>query len=329
MSTFLSTSSNLFDLLPTEIVWKVMQALDPIDLSITRCISKKFRTFSDHAVLWEDIQLKPTKSPSSDMDDLPLWNLADLKAVLQLHLSHIQTIHIWGVRDNIVQYILLNCFNLQELTISGWSTLSDHAFRIITTAHHYQTTKPTTLNLRRLRLIGQQKSNYTSLDATTFGKLINQCPYLEEITVVSCQIHLQAECLLQMVDQQEKEAAVSMQHHYHHHQPPSSLKSLVIATKRTWSNHHITRLFQLCPNLRFLGLVPDSIEIVEYRGINQNNEEISAPMPIIDNSTGNNSVSSSSDQPHLITKNIRAITDHEMLDSDNLIVYKLNSTSYE
>ncbi|KAG2202978.1 hypothetical protein INT46_009095 [Mucor plumbeus] len=326
MSTFFSTSSNLFDLLPTEIIWKIMQALDPIDLSATRCINKKFRTFSDNAVLWRNIQLKPKRS-SSNCDNLPLWNLADLKAVLQLHLSHIQTIKIWGVRDNIVQYILLNCINLQDLTISGWSTLSDHAFRITTEAHCHQITKPATLNLRRLRLIGQQKSNYTSLDATTFGKLINQCPHLEEITVVSCQIYLQAECLLQMVDQQEKEAAISMQQHYHH-QPPSSLKSLVIATKRTWSNYHVTRLFQLCPNLRFLGLVPDSIEIVEYKGINQNNEEITAPMPILDNSTSYNSANSSS-QPHLITKNVHAIKDHEMLDSANLIVYKLNPDFYK
>ena len=327
MPTFLSTSANLFDLLPAEIIWKIMQALDPIDLSITRCISKKFRTFSDHPVLWKDIQLKPARS-SSNIDNLPLWSFADLKAVLQLHLLHIQTIQIWGVRDNIIQYILLNCFNLQELTISGWSTLSDHAFRIITTAHHHQITQKGTLNLRRLRLIGQRKSNYTSLDATSFGKLINQCPHLEEIIVVSCQIYLQAECLLQMVDHQEKEAAASMQQHYHH-QPIPSLKSLVIATKRTWSSHHIIRLFQLCSNLRFLGLVPDSIEIAQYKGIHQNNDEISAPMPILDNSTSDNSVNSSSDQLHLITKNIHAIKDHEMLDSDNLLVYKLNSISYK
>lgn len=319
----------MFDLLPTEIIWKIMHTLGPVDLSRTRLVCKKLRAFSDHPVLWRDIQLETT-TKAQNTENLPLWNLADLKAILQLHLSHIQTIQIRGVRDNIVQYILLNCCNLQELTISGWSTLSDHAFRMPTSTF-------AALNLRRLRLIGQRKSNYTSLDATTFGKLLKHCPYLEEITVVSCQIHVQAECLLQIVDQvmnQNQSSLESTQQQQqqqqkdqgHHQHISSSLKSLVVATKRTWSSHHVMRLFQLCSNLRFLGLVPDSIEIVEYTGLNQNNGGITAPIPILDHSS-NTPSTSANNQTHLLTKNIQAIDDHATLNSDNVIIYKLDDSS--
>lgn len=306
-----------------------MQTLDPLDLSRTRLVCKRWRTFSDHPALWRDIELEATEETQQHAKDLPLWNLPDLRAILQLHLSHIQTIQIRGVRDNIVQYILLNCSNLQELTISGWSTLSDHAFRVPTPTFE-------ALNLRRLRLIGQRRSNYTSLDATTFGKLLKYCPRLEEITVVSCQIHVQAECLLQMVDQvmHQDQSSLSMQQQQQQqdqdqHSLSSPLKSLVVATKRTWSNHHVMRLFQLCSNLQFLGLVPDSIEVVEYTGINQNNDEITAPMPILDHSSNTtpHSDASNHQQHHLLTKDIQAMDDNEMLDSDNLIVYKLNDSS--
>ncbi|KAL9549093.1 hypothetical protein MBANPS3_005383 [Mucor bainieri] len=317
------TQRNMLDSLPTEIIWKIMQTLDPVDLSRARLVCRKFRTFSDHPALWRDIQLEADKK-THYVEDLTLWNLTDLKAILQLHLSHIQTIQIRGVRDNIVQYILFNCSNLQELTISGWSTLSDHAFRIPTT--------PTfaALNLRRLRLIGHSRSNYTSLDATTFGKLLKYCPKLEEITV----IHVQAECLLQMIDQvmhQDQSllepSSAQQQQDQDQHNTSSSLKSLVVATKRTWTSHHVMRLFQLCSNLQFLGLVPDSIKVVEYTGINQNNDEITAPMPILDHSSNAPHTNNSNQQPHLLTKNIQAIDDLVMLDSDNLIVYKLNDGS--
>ncbi|KAK4509444.1 uncharacterized protein ATC70_007796 [Mucor velutinosus] len=312
---------NMLHLLPTEIVWKIMQTLDPVDLSRTRLVCKRLRTFSDHPALWRCIQLEASRK-TQHMEDIPLWNLTDLKAILQLHLSHIQTIQIRGVRDNIVQYILLNCSNLQELTISGWSTLSDHAFRISTT--------PTfaALSLRRLRLIGQRRSNYTSIDATALGKLLTYCPHLEEITVVCCQIHVQAECFLQMMDQvMHQDQRLWMQQHQQDQgqlNSSSSLKSLVVATKRTWSSHHVMRLFQLCSNLRFLGLVPDSIEVVEYTELNQNNDEITAPMPILDHSS-NATHANANNQPHLLTKDIQAIDGQEMLDSDNLIVYKLNN----
>ncbi|GAN04567.1 hypothetical protein MAM1_0067c04028 [Mucor ambiguus] len=318
------TQRYMLDLLPTEIVWNIMQRIDPLDLSRTRLVCKKLRTFSDHPVLWKDIQLEATSKTQHHEEDLILWNLTDLKPIVQLHLSHIQTVQIQGVRDNIVQYILLNCSNLQELTISGWSTLSDHAFRIPTTPTF------TALNLRRLRLIGQRRSNYTSLDASTFGKLLKYCPHLEEITVVSCQIHVQAECLLQIMDQiMHQDRVLSMQQQQQGQDPhnsSSSLKSLVVATKRTWSSHHVMRLFQLCSNLQFLGLVPDSIEVVEYTGINQNNDEIIASMPILGYSSNASHENANNQQPHLLTKDIQTIDDHEMLDSDNLIVYKLNDS---
>ncbi|CEP16913.1 hypothetical protein [Parasitella parasitica] len=316
----------MLDSLPTEIIWNIMQALDPFDLSVTRLVSKKFNNFSDHQSLWRSIQLKPPITSTSLHNDekLPLWSLVDLKQILQLHLEHIQTICIWGVRDNIIQYILSSCRQLQELTISGWSTLSNHAFRITAPISTFNHQTLNLLSLRRLRLIGQKKSNYTSLDAFTFGKLLKLCPYLEEITVVRCQIDIQAECLLQIVDQDYRSDPMfaSMFQEQHIAQKPtvSSLKYLVIATKKTWSSHHVTRIFQLCPNLRFLGLVPDSTEMDYTTGANrQNNDELTPSMLILYSGIVTNN------QPRLLIKNFLIVEDHEISNPDNLIIYKFVS----
>ncbi|KAG2200627.1 hypothetical protein INT47_007371 [Mucor saturninus] len=234
--------------MPTEIVWKVLTLLDPYDVSNTRLTCKRLRTYCDHPSIWKDISLNPqclTKVHTAS-GALTLWNLLELKEIIQPHLSLIKTIKILGVRDNIIRYLILHCNKLENLTISGWSTLSDHALRV-----PFQPDQQ--LCLRRLRLVGRQKSNFTSLDATTFGKLIAKCPYLEELSVVSCQIHIQADSFLKSFD-------------FIHRLPEGnllSLKSLTMATKRTWSSQHITKLFQLCSSLCVLALVPDSDNIPE------------------------------------------------------------------
>lgn len=209
--------------LPFEILYAIVRQLDPNQLSAARLVSRKMRYVCDRPELWRNIQLKPQDQ---------LWNLNKLKTLLTPHTGITQKIDIWGVRDDIVQYLLLNCPHLQELTVYGWTTLSDHAFLL-----------PQHINLHRLRLIGERKTNFTSLDSITFSKFIQHCPHLEELSIVSCHIHLHAESLIQTL--------------YHHH----PLKYLNIATKQTWSIEHIIKLFELCSNLSILGLVPDSSKI--------------------------------------------------------------------
>lgn len=284
-------SDHIFSL-PSEIIWNVITLLDPNELSNTRLVCKRLRTYCDHPSNWKDISLNP-QSPiksQTNPDVLTLWNLFQLKEIIQPHLSLIKTIQIWGVRDNIIRYLILHCLELENLTISGWSTLSDHALRV-----PFQPDQ--SLCLRRLRLVGQQKSNFTSLDATAFGKLIAKCPYLEELSVVSCQIHIQADSFLKSFDftQQLSEGDLS------------SLKSLTVATKRTWSSEHVTKLFQMCSSLRYLALVPDSKNILEP--VDRTTSQPMTLVPIME-----------SDRP-LLEKNVQSVGEQEILEFDNVVIH--------
>lgn len=284
--------STYFFSMPTEIIWKVITLLNPYEVSNTRLVCKRLRTYCDHPSIWKSISLNPQCliKENTDPGALTLWNLFELKEIIQPHLSLIKAITIWGVRDNIIRYLLLHCIKLENLTISGWSTLSDHALRV-----PFQPDEQ--LCLRRLRLVGQQKSNFTSLDASAFGKLIAKCPHLEELSVVSCQIHIQADNFLKSFD--------------FFHQPSegdlSSLKSLTVATKRTWSSQHVTRLFQLCSSLSYLALVPDSNNI-SYM-FDPLPSQTAAIVPIIEN------------HESLLEKNLQSINDQEILEFKNIIIY--------
>lgn len=231
--------TDYISIIPNEILYKVLSGLSPFDLSRVRNVSKKFRYMSDHPAHWKSIILDPKDDRRHDAS-LFLWNQKDLKNILHPHLAIIEKIHICGVRDNVIQYLLLECSNLRELTICGWLTLSEHSFRIPLEK------KKTPLLLRSLRLIGdtQQLTNFISLDSTTLGQLITKCPYLEELSV-NCEVHFQAEGLLKSL-----KMATSL-----------ALKTLVIATKRTWASQHITELFEYCKHLEFLGLMPDGASI--------------------------------------------------------------------
>lgn len=219
--------------LPFEILYNIMYQLDINQLSITRTVSRRMRSVCDRPELWKNVQLKPQENS--------FWSLRQLKSIITPHVRLIQKLDIWNARDDNVHYILLNCPHLQELTVYGWITLSDHAFIL-----------PQHICLRRLRLIGETKNNFTSLDSITFSKFIQRCPQLEELSIVSCHIHLHAESLIETL---------------HHHHP---LKYLNIATKQSWSIEHILRLFQLCSNLSILGLVPDFIPGSNSSTVNEN-----------------------------------------------------------
>ncbi|KAI8344415.1 hypothetical protein BC941DRAFT_408576 [Chlamydoabsidia padenii] len=238
---------DLLTSLPSETLWQVLTYLTVHDLSRIRLASKKLSVFADHPSHWRHLHLTPPPpSPSSPLplssttcqrskdmtSTLTLWNLKDLQQVIGPHRNMIKSIQIYGVRDNIVRYILQHCVNLTDLTLCGWATLSDHAFKYI-----HPTNK-----LNRLMLVGaQEQPNYTAMDATTLAHLILQCP-LKELSL-ACQVHIHAHTLLFELGQRR-------------HVSPIQLEKLTLATRRTWLNEHVSTLFDTCPSLHHLSLFP-------------------------------------------------------------------------
>ncbi|KAG0735415.1 hypothetical protein G6F57_013437 [Rhizopus arrhizus] len=148
--------------LPPEILVNITSLLSSKDLSSLRLVSSTLRFYCDNPSNWRSIYLEP---PSNQ-----IWKLIDLKLILHPHLSHIQSIHIWGVRD-----------------ICGWTTLSDHSLYL----------EPTQLlDIRSIKFIGLPKqTNYVSIDAQTLGKFIIQSPQLNDL-VLGCQLHVHADTLI-------------------------------------------------------------------------------------------------------------------------------------
>ncbi|KAI9280379.1 hypothetical protein BY458DRAFT_500511 [Sporodiniella umbellata] len=215
--------------LPNEVLFKVIGLLSPLDLSQTRNVCKKLEIMCHNPLLWRSIVLEKDSQQA-----MSLWNLRELKEILDPHQDWIETIQIQGVRDNVMQYILSQCSALRELTVCGWLTLSEHAF-----------VPPSSPQLSRLSLIGDNRlqTNFLSLDSVSLGQWVTHAPKLRELSV-ACQAHFQAEGLL---DQLKNTSC--------------SLQSLIISTKRTWCSEHITQLFEYCPQLTFLGLVPDGAHL--------------------------------------------------------------------
>ncbi|KAL0092377.1 hypothetical protein J3Q64DRAFT_1718752 [Phycomyces blakesleeanus] len=231
--------------LPSEVLWQIVSFLDITDLSVLRFVSTKLRTYADHPSHWKDLQLRP---PPSSTAGISLWNLNDLKDLIGPHASHTRSIKIWGVRDTVVRFLITRCTHLQELTICGWATLSDHAFRFPATNSTGGTSGTSGTSgghlagLRRLEFVGAtQQSNYTALGANTLGRILTNCPDLSEL-LLGCQVHIHAQTLIEELKKSSR--------------PPLSLRSLTLATHRTWSAPHITHLFDLCPSLEQIGLLP-------------------------------------------------------------------------
>ncbi|KAI7853770.1 hypothetical protein BDC45DRAFT_510063 [Circinella umbellata] len=255
MTTMYSPSNSLHNL-PSEILWNIISFFSLEQLSNARLVSKKLRHFCDHPSHWKHLRLVPPQQQYQQQDNhtnnkssIVLWQLNDLERILKPHLNIIQSIQIWGVRDNIVRYLLQHCPHLNDLTLCGWTTLSNHAFRIPSSS-----STPKKLALRRLELIGtDQQPNYAAIDARTLGDLLTQCPNLSEL-MLGCQVHIHAKTLI-------KELKKRMPHDQN--QPnnsndndannlsssPIQLRSLKLATRRTWSQRHVAELFDLCPQL--------------------------------------------------------------------------------
>lgn len=217
--------------LPPELMLNITSSVSCRDMSSLRLVSKTMRTFCDHPMNWKSIYLDPKfENPNS------LWQLADLKSIISPHVSHVQSIHIRGVRDNIIYYILSQCCNLQHLTIYGWTTLSDHCLRL----------RPAqSLKIKTLELIGSpQQTNYISVDAYTLGNLMIQSPDMTNL-VFGCEIHIHAETFIAELEK----AANSNTSEAH-------LQSFQLATRRTWLNEHVIRLINLYPTIQKIYLLP-------------------------------------------------------------------------
>ncbi|KAI9261171.1 hypothetical protein BY458DRAFT_491595 [Sporodiniella umbellata] len=211
--------------------------LSPLDISRLRNISAKAKLICDMPYFWRNIVLK-----IEGTDQMVLWNLHELKQILDPHLSYIETVCIRGVRDSIMQYIMFECPELKELVVCGWLSLSEHSFYI-------PPERKSPFTIKKLKLLGdsRQQSTFISLDSLTLGQWIGYCPYLEELSI-NCKAHFYAEDLVSSIRR------VS----------PIALRSIAIATKTTWCSQHVTRLFQYCAQLQFLGLIPDSASL-EYQ----------------------------------------------------------------
>ncbi|KAI8145247.1 hypothetical protein BJV82DRAFT_605515 [Fennellomyces sp. T-0311] len=215
--------------LPSEILWHIVSFFTIDQLATARLTAKKLRHFCDHPSHWRNLLLKPHADDANS--SMALWQINDLERILEPHLKIVQSIQIWGVRDNIVRYLLTRCVNLNDLTLCGWTTLSNHAFK---------TSQPR-LALRRLELIGAaQQPNYAAIDARLLGDLLMQCPDLSEL-MLGCQVHIHARTLLKELRKRKN---------------LPQLRSLTLATRRTWSQRHVAELLDRCPKLERVCLFP-------------------------------------------------------------------------
>lgn len=230
--------ASLLDL-PPEILWHIVSFFSHHDLSIVRLSCKKLRHFCDHPSHWRKLSLKPASTTTSNKggeSSMDLWQLHELQQLIAPHVAHIQTIQIWGVRDHIVRYLLTHCTQLLDLTVCGWTTLSNHAFN-----------PKKTMRLRRLELIGAvQQPNYAGIDARVLCQLLRQCPDLQSLAL-GCQIHIHARTLLKELKKASTSSSTP---------PAQKLTSLTLATRRTWSQRHVAELMERCPALERVYLLP-------------------------------------------------------------------------
>ncbi|CAO3618978.1 unnamed protein product [Cunninghamella blakesleeana] len=154
--------------LPTEIVTHICSFLNVKDLTNIRLVNKKLNRIIDQPLFWQHLYI-PLPTSSFDLSNnhfLPLskcqlWKLNDIKEIIEPHKKIIKSIKIYGVKDNIVKYILSQCNQLEELILYGWITLSNHAF---------QSSK--TVKLHKLELIAIDGfPNLLSMNASLFDHL--------------------------------------------------------------------------------------------------------------------------------------------------------------
>lgn len=226
----------MIDKLPPEIVDIVIAKISINDLRFLRLVSQKLRIYCDHPIHWRSISLKP---PSDNNDvKTTLWKLEELKKIIDPHASLIESIRIWGVRDNIVNYLLSSCPNLQHLTICGWTTLSDHCLGLLPTQ---------SLKIKTLELIStSQETNFVSIDALALGKLLDRSPDMNSL-VLGCENQVNAESLVAELERNR--------------QVGSNLQRFMFTSHMTNHLHnHISRLKRIYPHVQEITIRPRLLE---------------------------------------------------------------------
>lgn len=229
----------MIEQLPPEIVFNIIAHISYKDVSCLRLVSRRLRTYCDQPIIWRSIILKPSEMHNDTRNIL--WKLIELKNIIDPHVSLIESVRIWGVRDNIVQYLLLSCPNLQHLTICGWTTLSDHCLRLLPSQ---------SLKIKTLELIGtSQETNYVSVDAYTLSNLLVQSPHITSL-IIGCDSQIHAETFVTELER--------------HNHPVDSLnpdlRMLTLASRRSWLNRHILRLVHIYPDIQKIYLMPKLTE---------------------------------------------------------------------
>ncbi|CAO3627909.1 unnamed protein product [Cunninghamella echinulata] len=187
--------------LPTEIIISICSFLNIIDLSKIRLVNKKLNIIVDQPLFWRHLSI-PFFLPQNGQERRDkkgkkyvfkaiykdkLWNIKDLKKIIDPHRKIIKSIKIHGVEDTIVRYILLQCHELEELILCGWITLSNNAFSF--------SSPPPTLKLCKLGLIGMHGfPNCTSVDAFVLTHLLLIYPI--KSLYLNCQIQIHKPTLL-------------------------------------------------------------------------------------------------------------------------------------
>jgi hypothetical protein len=212
--------------LPNEILHNIVSNLSYQELNALRQTSRIMQKFCDCSIYWKTIVL--------ELDENKFWELSSLNSIVSPHKVDVKSIEISRVRDSIVRYLLLNCTNLQYLTIHGWTTLSNHSLRLYSQRN---------TSLVKLSLFGSaNKSNFISVDSHTLGKLMIQSPNITHVLIL-CQIHIHAEPFISLIERENKLLPII---------------SFTIASNRTWRKEHIIRLVNMCPNIQRICLVPEA-----------------------------------------------------------------------
>ncbi|KAI8388120.1 uncharacterized protein BYT42DRAFT_559011 [Radiomyces spectabilis] len=219
--------------LPSEITWHILSFLHVRDLASLRLICKRLQVLCDYPAHWRHVTLIPEVSGSLSSKLSPchspsLWQLSELRSIIAPHRMHIRSIHIWGVRDTIVRYLLEQCPLLEKLSLCSWTTLSDHAFKL---------PLPRRLRLRHLELISRSATSYVAMDSNCLGRLFTMCPDLQKL-VLTCPSHIRAQTLVKQFKRHR----------------PSELMILTMIVQREWPENLESDILAACPGLKQLCL---------------------------------------------------------------------------
>ncbi|CAO3633479.1 unnamed protein product [Cunninghamella blakesleeana] len=215
--------------LPAEILDHIFFYCNFEQLVMLRQICKQWQEIIDRPSRWQIVMLNHLIT-----NNLSLWQLNRFKYLMEPHLTKIKSLHITGVKDPIVRYILKKCNLLEDLTIEGWCTLSYHALQLQSIS-----------KLRHIKLIGKG-NQFFSLEPLSFAQFLYSCPFLILFHIDQCQLVLDTDTFLTYL----KKKRMYLNH----------LNSLILSLhpSTSWSQQHTQTLLAICPNLKYIQLESSS-----------------------------------------------------------------------